>query len=592
MLHLGIKNRITYSFLLLVITSLTFLGYYLLNYFYLQNLESKTQHLITNAKIIELTLENDLYNPAKRTYIESEITRISNTVNLRVTILDASGNVVADSWHEPAMLDNHLNRAEIQGALTSEYATSIRYSDTISENMLYVAVPVYKNQHFAGIVRTATTLTPIENNYAIIRQVILTALILTSLLSILLGIWLTHKNTKPILYMTAQAQKIADGNLTTRINLHTKDELEVLANTINQLTSSLEEKLHEINTEAKKLALILENMDNAVILLDSKGNVIDANTQAKNIFKIEPDLLGKHSISVIGSSLLTQAANEVLTSLHPQNINITTKLNNIKQTYQVFLAPFINHDQKLTGVLSVFHDITTMQENYERQVDFVSNASHELATPLTSIQGFTETLLDGALDDKTLSYKFVNIIHTEANRMNRLIKDLLLLAKLDSVEYRNQVKKDSISIYEILTSVRYKLAPQYESKQQTFVLAPLNRELMIQANYDWILQVVINLGENAIKYTPNGGEIILHAWEDGHTIFISIKDNGIGIADADLPFIFERFYRADKTRSRSAGGSGLGLSLVKFIVEILGGKIQVTSIPNQGATFTISFPKP
>ena len=592
MLHLGIKNRITYSFLLLVITSLTFLGYYLLNYFYLQNLESKTQHLITNAKIIELTLENDLYNPAKRTYIESEITRISNTVNLRVTILDASGNVVADSWHEPAMLDNHLNRAEIQGALTSEYATSIRYSDTISENMLYVAVPVYKNQHFAGIVRTATTLTPIENNYAIIRQVILTALILTSLLSILLGIWLTHKNTKPILYMTAQAQKIADGNLTTRINLHTKDELEVLANTINQLTSSLEEKLHEINTEAKKLALILENMDNAVILLDSKGNVIDANTQAKNIFKIEPDLLGKHSISVIGSSLLTQAANEVLTSLHPQNINITTKLNNIKQTYQVFLAPFINHDQKLTGVLSVFHDITTMQENYERQVDFVSNASHELATPLTSIQGFTETLLDGALDDKTLSYKFVNIIHTEANRMNRLIKDLLLLAKLDSVEYRNQVKKDSISIYEILTSVRYKLAPQYESKQQTFVLAPLNRELMIQANYDWILQVVINLGENAIKYTPNGGEIILHAWEDGHTIFISIKDNGIGIADADLPFIFERFYRADKTRSRSAGGSGLGLSLVKFIVEILGGKIQVTSIPNQGTTFTISFPKP
>ena len=115
---------------------------------------------------------------------------------------------------------------------------------------------------------------------------------------------------------------------------------------------------------------------------------------------------------------------------------------------------------------------------------------------------------------------------------------------------------------------------------------------MIQANYDWILQVVINLGENAIKYTPNGGEIILHAWEDGHTIFISIKDNGIGIADADLPFIFERFYRADKTRSRSAGGSGLGLSLVKFIVEILGGKIQVTSIPNQGTTFTISFPKP
>ncbi len=592
MLNLGIKNRITYSFLLLVITSLTFLGYYLLNYFYLQNLESKTQHLITNAKIIELTLENDLYNPGKRTYIESEITRISNTVNLRVTILDASGNVVADSWHEPAMLDNHLNRAEIQGALSSEYATSIRYSDTISENMLYVAVPVYKNQHFAGIVRTATTLTPIENNYAIIRQVILTALILTSLLSILLGIWLTHKNTKPILYMTAQAQKIADGNLTTRINLHTKDELEVLANTINQLTSSLEEKLHEINTEAKKLALILENMDNAVILLDSKGNVIDANTQAKKIFKIEPDLLGKHSISVIGSSLLTQAANEVLTSLHPQNINITTKLNNIKQTYQVFLAPFINHDQKLTGVLSVFHDITTMQENYERQVDFVSNASHELATPLTSIQGFTETLLDGALDDKTLSYKFVNIIHTEANRMNRLIKDLLLLAKLDSVEYRNQVKNDSISIYEILTSVRYKLAPQYESKQQTFVLAPLNRELTIQANYDWILQVVINLGENAIKYTPNGGEIILHAWEDGHTIFISIKDNGIGIADADLPFIFERFYRADKTRSRSAGGSGLGLSLVKFIVEILGGKIQVTSIPNQGTTFTIAFPKP
>ncbi|WP_177505229.1 sensor histidine kinase [Anaerosinus sp.] len=591
MINIGIKNRITYSFLLLVITSLTLLGFYLLHYFYTQNLENKTQHLITNAKIIELTLEQDLYNQDKRSYIETEIRRISNTVNLRITILDAQGYVLADSWESPPTLDNHLNRSEIQGALSKEYATSTRYSDTLGQNMLYVAIPVYKNNEFMGIVRTATTLTPIENNYETIKQVILSALLCTSLLSILLGIWLTHKNTKPILYMTTQAKKIANGDLSTRIELHSKDELGLLANTINQLTSSLEEKLHQINTEAKKLSLILENMDNAVILLDASGNVIDANKQAKLIFQIKSDLFGKHSISVIGSSLLTQAANEVLHSLQPQNINITTKLNNIKQTYQVFLAPFINNDQKLTGVLSVFHDITTIQENYERQVDFVSNASHELATPLTSIQGFTETLLDGALADPELSYKFVDIIHTEAQRMNRLIKDLLLLAKLDSAEYRRQVKKEPLSLYEILNSVKYKLSPQFQAKNQTFLLLPINTDLTLHANYDWILQVIINLGENAIKYTPNDGEIILNAWEEDQTIYISIKDNGIGIAASHLPFIFERFYRVDKARSRNAGGSGLGLSLVRFIVEILGGKIDVTSELNKGTTFILSFRK-
>lgn len=590
MFKLGIHSRIIISFLILITAAISILGVYLLHYFYAQNLETKTTHLITNAKIIETTLENTLYNQAKQRYVDEEIKKISNLTGLRITILDLTGNVIADSWENASDLSNHGDRREVQSAFYRDYATAIRYSTTTKQNMLYVAVPVYHNKQLMGIVRTASALTPIETSYQTTRTFLISALLITILLTILIGTWLAHLYTNPIKQMTGIAQRIAGGDLALRIHIHTNDELEVLAHAINKLTSTLEDKIIEIDAEAKKLTLILENMDNAVILLDSYGNVTTANLSAKKIFHLTSDLMGKHSISVIGSSKLTETAQEVLAARQSKSISLKIKLGGIQKTFQVFFAPMTNQEKNTTGVLSVFHDISVLQEIYDRQVEFVTNASHELKTPLTAIKGFAETLLDGALESPELSKKFVGIIHNESERMSRLIEDLLQLAKLDTTEYRSQIKLETIDMQEICKEVKHKLAPQLKQKNQLFLIELPNEPLLIQANYSWLMQLMINLVENAIKYTPNQGQILLKCSISDENIFISIKDSGIGIAPQDLPFIFERFYRTDKARSRSEGGSGIGLSLARFIVEMFGGKITAESQQNVGTTFTFYLP--
>lgn len=589
-MKLSIRSRILLSFLLLTTTSLSILGAYLLNFFYQNNLETTTKHLITNARIIEATLENTLYKPDKQSILQSEIEKISALTNLRITILDLSGKVLTDSWEPANTLDNHLDRKEIQAAFTHDYATSIRYSSTIAQNMLYVAVPIYNDNDIVGIARIASTLAPIEASYQQIRIIILSAILVTILLTIIVGIALSHRQIQPIKAMIATAKHIANGQLGCRIHIKTNDEFEILAHTINQLTSNLEDKINEINAEAKKSALILENMDNAVFLLDSYGNITATNASANELFQITPDLIGRHSISVLGDSLLSQTAQEVLISQHSKSISLKLKVNHTVKTFQVFFAPIIQHDNTISDILSVFHDISMLQEIYDRQIDFVTNASHELSTPLTSIRGYTETLLDGALESSDLSRKFLNIIHAESERMTRLVKDLLQLAKLDNKDYRNQIRLESVNINAIITALEAKLSIPIANKQQSLIISLPDTAVIIQANYDWIMQLMINITENAIKYTPSSGVIKIAAFQEESSAYIIIADSGVGIAPQDIPLIFDRFYRADKSRTRTAGGSGIGLSLARFIVELFGGKITVTSQLNIGSTFTISLP--
>jgi two-component system phosphate regulon sensor histidine kinase PhoR len=241
------------------------------------------------------------------------------------------------------------------------------------------------------------------------------------------------------------------------------------------------------------------------------------------------------------------------------------------------------------SILSVFHDVTALQDMHDRQADFVANASHELATPLTTIKGFTETLLDGALEDNKLSAKFLTIIHTEAERMQRLINELLQLAKLNSHEYRQQVKLEATPLTPLLYTVKEDLRTNAEEKKIT-VDIQADADPIIMANPDWLKQILINLLDNSIKYTPPLGKVLLTCLQKDHEAILIVEDTGIGIPANDVPLIFDRFYRVDRARSRNAGGTGLGLAIVKFIVEMHGGTIEVKSTINIGTTFTIRLP--
>ena len=589
MFKFGIKNRVIFSFITLITLALIGLISYLLYFFSQQNLKLQTEHLVTNGKIIEGFMESYLIS-GNQQQLDTELKKFNPMNNLRITIINPNGNVMADSWETPTNMDNHANRVEFQEALTASYATALRYSNTIEKNMLYVALPVYNNNQIIAIVRIAETLRPIETAFDNIRSNIIGAMFFTILCSFILSFWLGKKYTTPIEEITLAAKNIINGNLQQKIHLNTGDELEILALTLNKLTSGLQEKINETNAEAQKLALILEQMDNAIILLDQYGNVTSINKKAREIFNITAEMLGKHSISVLGNTLLGQTAHEVFASGQNKLITTTISINNTKKTFQVFFAPLSQHTVSPDKILTVFHDITVIQEIYERQVDFVANASNELATPLTAIKGFSETLLDGAYKDEALCEKFLKIIYTEAERMSRLLKDLLQLAKLDSAEYREQINLQPINLLEIFTEIKKRLHQQIAEKKQQLIINTCCQNSVIMANHDWVMQIIINLVENSIKYTPENGLITLQYECTEDFACITVSDNGIGISPEDLPHIFDRFYRVDKARTRIAGGSGLGLSLVKFIVELLGGQITVQSKVNQGTTITFSIP--
>ncbi|MBP2625304.1 MAG: multi-sensor signal transduction histidine kinase [Firmicutes bacterium] len=586
----GIKFRLIVTYLVLILLTMSLLSSYLLWFFYQHNLEILTSSLLTHAGVTEQFLEDHMKGPKEKSSIDKRIKELATKNDLRITVIDSTGTVIADSWENPELMENHLERPEISTALIGGQGNSIRYSTTINQNMLYVAIPVWQESEIAGVVRIASTLAAVDAGFNRIRSTLLAAIFLTALLAIALSIRLAQKYTAPLEEITTAAREIGDGNLDRRLHIRTGDELELLSHTLNNLASNLDDKINESIAENQKFSLILQHMDNAVILLDRYGRVTTANKMARNIFDIKDSMLNQHNIQVLGNSQLDRSIHQTINSGKSLRMHLKTNIHGSKRVFQVFLAPITANENDITGVLSVFHDITTLQDLHERQADFVANASHELATPLTAIKGFAETLLDGAIDDPKLSIKFVNIIHTEAERMQRLINELLQLAKLNSQEYRQQVKLERTDLTPLLHKVQQYLAANAMEKNIIITIDAPTEPITIMANPDWLKQVLINLLDNSIKYTLSAGQVILKCHQENNQAILMVEDSGIGIPATDLPLIFDRFYRVDKARARSAGGTGLGLAIVKFIVEMHGGRIDVKSTINRGTTFTITLP--
>ncbi|MDF2499529.1 MAG: multi-sensor signal transduction histidine kinase [Anaerosporomusa subterranea] len=590
MLIRSIRTRLIITLLLLTVGSLATLGTYILWYFHRSNVENLTAQLIMQTRITEELVSTYYLTPGSRSQLDEKIKEMRSQIGLRITVITAEGSVIADSYEPLDSLDNHRDRPEVIDALAGKTGSSIRYSNTMKENFIYTTVPITEQGKIVGVVRLASSLAPIEANFANVRSVLFAAFAITSLLAILISIRLAGKFTSPLEEITRVAQKMAEGHLDKRVHIRTGDEIELLAHTLNKLASSLDDTVSETLAEKRKLELILAHMDNAVILFDRYGRMETYNEMARTTFGITYSMLGMHNIQVIGNNAFDRALQESVTVRENRSIELKIELRGKKRVFQLALAPFTN-ESDVSGVLCVFHDITALQELHERQVDFVANASHELATPLTAIKGFAETLLDGALSDQDLSKKFLTIIHSEAERMQRLVSDLLQLAKLDSSEYRHHVYLEPVDLNLFIDTVAKELSPHWQHKELSLTIKVDNSiPLTVLANPDWLKQVLINLLDNAIKYTLAGGNVTICSQFSEGLAQVSITDTGIGIPASDLPLIFERFYRVEKARSRSAGGTGLGLAIVKFIVEALGGRIWVKSKVNSGTTFSFTLP--
>lgn len=593
MFHSRITRRCLASFLLATLTALTITGLLLLHYFHAYTMQKEQDALVLNAQIIEQTLAAQGRSNSHE--FTSLLQQLSDNTGLRITILNVDGTVLMDTSEPAAKLDNHFQRQEVQQALAHEYGTAIRYSDTLGENRMYVAIPVYQDGQLVRIIRTSNSLTAAEASYQTLRQALIAAILLSAVIAFVLAVWLAKRQVAPLQRLRQDAAIIAHGDYGHRINWRSGDEFDQLIQTINLLTGNLSRRIAEASAEAEKLALVLEQMDNAVMLIDSRGQIIEANRQAQELFQLKDQPLRRHSIHLLGSAGLSETAQRVSRTQCPETITYQRGSGQsapASHTFTIFLTPFPGQDT--AQILAVFHDISLLQEINERQAEFISNAAHELSTPLTALSGFAETLATQNVQQPELTHHFAQVIYEQAQRMNRLIQDLLQLARLETLSHSQELSLTPVSVQPAIRSVLAQLSPCFQEKKQT-VLFPSAKDtapndLQIAAVPGLFRQIIRNLLENANKYTPAGGKIHISLKASPQGITIRIADNGIGIAPEHLPRIFDRFYRVDKARSRSTGGNGIGLSLVRYLTELFHGSIQVESTIGQGTTFSLQFP--
>lgn len=583
-----LRWRLTATYIGLVIMSMLVLGAYLLNsledYFY----DSLKTRLETEALLACDLLEprQDRWNA---TTMGELARRIAQDVKARVTIIDINGTVLGDSLEDPAQMENHLDRPEVLDSLTGGVGVAIRHSSTLDTDMMYVAVPIMQEDRPVGFLRLAMPLAEIRGAFFRLWSAVVVAVSLAVFFTILISLGLSKRLTEPIEKLTEFARRISGGDFDCRAKLESKDEIGELAEALNQMSVTIRDKVTLISDGKSKLEAVLGSMANGIIFVNKKGQIDLINPAAERFLSFAGrESIGMPHDAVIRHPELSALINEGLQG--GRTVEQEMKIAYPDETFfEVFISPIRDQAGKLTGVVAVLRDITEKRKLERMRRDFVANVSHELKTPVTAIKGFTETLLDGALNDEKASREFVEIIDNEAERLKRLIQDLLDLSRIEAKQVK--LRRLPVDISSIVGDTVLKLRGQAESLNVALSVNFPEVPVMAEADRDLIEQVLVNLVDNALKYTPAGGRVDIEVAEKGKDVVIWVRDTGIGIPPEDIDRVFERFYRVDKARSRAQGGTGLGLSIVKHIVEIHGGTVGVNSKPGKGSEFFFTLPK-
>ncbi len=588
MMMRSIRWRLTLTYIFLVLASLLVLGVYLirgLEHYFLDNLRSQ---LLIEARLIGQMAEKNIemaqsegaagFNRFAQPLAET--TRVKTET--RVTIIDRNGVVWGDSAEAPQSMENHLDRPEIMAALNQGEGWAIHQSRTLGNNMLYVAVPIISSDNIQGFVRLAIPLNEIEATIDRMWQIVLSAAILGLLVAGIIGLILARRATRPIEEMTRSAQQIARGNFVQQRYSTSRDELGSLAESLNYMSANLKQMLAEINAGKTRLESVLVSMVSGVVFVGPAGKVDLINPAALKILSLEKPnsslnvssqkFIGQSHTKVIRHYQLSSMIGETMVSRQPRREEIRV-LTPTERIIEVQLSPITGPEEQNLGLVVVLHDITELRRLERIRTDFVANVSHELRTPVTSVKGFAETLLEGALDDRPVAEEFIRIIYQEAERLIAIINDLLQLSQIESQP--GLMQPEPLEAAAFLKRVASKFGPALQSHEQQLILEPSGAEFRVLADSCRLEQVLDNLIDNAIKYTAPGGTITLMVQDVPSGVQIKVCDTGIGIQPEERKRIFERFYRVDKARSRKVGGTGLGLSIVKHILESHGTTIEV-----------------
>ncbi|MGB3367788.1 MAG: ATP-binding protein [Acidaminobacteraceae bacterium] len=448
-----------------------------------------------------------------------------------------------------------------------------------------MAYPVGEENNIRGILYIRYDLAEVYENTNKSKVIIIQSTFLASFITVILGFFIAKSITDPINDVTDKAAKMAAGDFNQVVEVKSGDEIGKLAEMFNYLTKRLKTSLSEISSEKSKLEAIINYMDDGLIAVNTKGEIIHLNPKAIAMLNFtETSLDFNKIVGDLNEDLMIENIIKKDDSwLGSSCIKVHDSI------YKVSYAPYANENLEKSGIVFVLQDITEQEKLENMRRDFVANVSHELKTPLTSIKSYTETILDGMVDDPETQREFLMVVSSEADRMNRLVQDLLQLSSFDTEKVR--LKKEVHDYMALVTMSIKKFEVTTKSKNQTIEILSDEDEILGRFDYYRIEQVIINIVSNAIKYSFDGSTLVVNIDSHGDYVNISVKDNGMGIPEKDLTRIFERFYRVDKARTRENGGTGLGLSIAKEIVEAHGGMIKINSTVDIGTTVTISLPK-
>ncbi|WP_294172278.1 ATP-binding protein [uncultured Clostridium sp.] len=489
--------------------------------------------------------------------------------SVRFTVVNNDGDVLFDN--ETNNLENHKDRQEIIDAFKNGTGTSVRFSKTLSMNMVYYATKINDNI----VVRSSVPISNIKVFTSGTLKYYVAIVIVVFLLSLALAIKLVKIIVYPIKELEKVTAKIANGDLNKRAIICNYDEIGLLAQTFNNMADQLETKIKDSLDKQNKLEAILESMESGVIALDNSEKIILSNPYANKLFDLQGGVIGKKISSCIIDYDLINFMRE-LPDIDSREIKL---FHPIEREIRVKKAPIISGTKNQMGIVITVQDITDIKRLENMRSEFVANVSHELKTPLTSIKGFSETLR--YVDDLEIKNKFLNIIDKEAERLTNLINDILILSNIENL---HKMENSNFSPKEVIENIIDIVRKQAEkSLIKIDFINDFNGEII--GSKDKFHQLALNLIENAIKYSNENGNVKIIITTDEGYFILKVIDDGIGIPKNDIPRIFERFYRVDK--SRSTRGTGLGLAIVKHIVKLFNGDIIVDSKVGVGSTFTV-----
>ena len=516
----------------------------------------------------------------------------------RITVINDTGKVLADSNKNPARMDNHSSRPEVKIARKGGIGSSLRFSKTLSRRMLYVAIPLQKNQPARGVLRLSVPATALDMVLADIRKKIIVGTITIALLAACSSYLLARRISRPLERMQRGAELLSAGKTGHPISLdddYVAREIADLGQALNAMGRQIHSRIMMISQQRNELEAVFSSMTDGVLAIGTNHTIIRVNKAAAHLFLLDgKGVQGKPLEGVIRNRILRKFLEITLERDYPTKKDLNLMEGGLEMSLRLHAVPLYDGEEKRLGSLVIINNLTRLNQLENIRQDFVANVSHELKTPITAIRGYVETLLDGAMDDEEAAENFLHIIERQSCRLDAIVDDLLTLARIEDRFKNNDISLEQEKILPLLEAVIQACTPQATQKNVSISME-CDPALTAQVNRPMLEQGVINLLTNAIKYSSTGKAVSITAVRrrdamKKEVVDIQVRDQGPGIGREHLERIFERFYRCDKARSRESGGTGLGLAIVKHIAQCHGGTVNVRSRIDSGATFTITIP--